>query len=95
VKKNPITYGFLFLSVSAITLSVQAHESIVVHTCSQPTRPAYIASMVEQEFFQAQLAIFESCMFDFIREQQQQAQMHEQSAQMALDEWANYFQTIR
>jgi len=51
--------------------------------------------MVEQEFFQAQLAVFESCMFNFIREQQQQAQIREQSAQMALDEWANYFQTIR
>lgn len=50
--------------------------------------------MMEQEIFQSQLAVFERCMFEFIRGQQTQAGVHEQAAQTALDEWTEYFQSL-
>jgi hypothetical protein len=45
---------------------------------------------MEQEMFQAELAIYESCMFGYIREQQRQAGVHEDAAQSALDTWNEY-----
>jgi len=75
--------------------SVNSHETVDEHTCSKPVRPGEVSSMMEREVFYAQLAIFEQCIFDYIRGQQRQAELHEQAARSALDEWASYIQPFQ
>ncbi|NNE36768.1 MAG: hypothetical protein HKN08_00565 [Gammaproteobacteria bacterium] len=48
---------------------------------------------MENEMFQAELILFEKCMFDFIRKQQQLSEVHQQAAQVALEKWNDYLTT--
>ena len=48
---------------------------------------------MEGEIFTAELAIYEKCMFTYIRNQQREAGVHEDAAVSALDEWNEYLQT--
>jgi len=82
---------FIFLLI--ISLPAFAHDTVTGYTCTKPGKPDQAASLMEKEIFHAQLAIFEGCMFDYIRNQQRQASVHDQAAQTALDEWNNFIQS--
>ncbi len=92
MKKSSFAVHAVWLSACLFVAPALSHDIVESHDCIEPARSTSMASMIEQELFQAQLAVFESCMFDFIRAQQRQAGIHEQSAQIALDEWATFFQ---
>ena len=40
--------------------------------------------------FQAELILYEGCMFNYIREQQRLSDIHQQAAEQTLDEWNDY-----
>ena len=40
--------------------------------------------------FQAELILYEGCMFDYVREQQHLSDVHQQAAQKTMDEWNDY-----
>lgn len=89
MKQIPFIVLYVLVVFSAGIPEVPAHESIAVHACSKPVRPAQISSRWELETFQLANELFERCMFDYIRDQQKQAQRHEQAARAALDEWSD------
>ena len=93
--KTPGMHYLVFLFLAMPVLPAASHETPAVHACDKPELPSQSATMMEQEIFQSRLAIFEQCMFEFIRGQQNQAGIHEQSAQTALEEWTEYYQSLR
>jgi hypothetical protein len=76
-----------FVILLLMAVPVFAHDTVAGHTCEKPDISMQLSSTIEREILHAQLAIFESCMFDYIRDQQRQASVHEQAAQAALEEW--------
>jgi len=77
------------------TFPVNAHEEITAHSCPLPVRPGRITSQWELENYHVQLEIFERCMFEYVKDQQRQAQHHENAAQQAMQEWKSYLRMDR
>ena len=81
-----------YLSTLLLVFSIQlsAHESVESNECPPPLNTGRYTSAMEQEIFQAELSIYESCMFEYIREQQELADVHEDAADSALNTWNDY-----
>ncbi|MGK0298058.1 MAG: hypothetical protein ACI9XC_001676 [Gammaproteobacteria bacterium] len=80
------------LSTLLLFFSIQlsAHESVKSNECPSPLNTGRYTSDLEQEIFQAELSIYESCMFEYIRKQQKLADVHEDAADSALNTWNDY-----
>ncbi len=84
---------YILLLSLIFPLSVYPHETVLPADCPMPGNTGRITSQIENEMFQAELILFERCMFDYIRNQQQFSDVHQQAAQLALDEWNDYLTT--
>ena len=80
----------LLILLLVISVQLAAHESIETKVCKPPLNTGRITSDMERETFQAELAIYESCMFRIMQDQQHQADVHEQAADKTLDTWNDY-----
>ncbi|MGY8815610.1 MAG: hypothetical protein ACKVHQ_12980 [Gammaproteobacteria bacterium] len=81
-----------YLSTLLLVFSIQlsAHEAVELNECPPPLTTGRYTSDMEQEIFQAELSIYESCMFEYIREQQKLADVHENAVDSALNTWNEY-----
>mgnify|MGYP006209620219 CR=1 FL=1 len=86
-----------YLSILLLVFSLQlsAHESVQSIECPPPLNTGRYTSEMEQEIFQAELSIYENCMFEYIREQQRLADVHEDAADSALNTWNDYLSIRR
>jgi hypothetical protein len=80
----------LTILIFFLSFQLAAHESVETKVCNTPSNTGRITSDMEMEMLQAELVIYEKCMFDFIRDQQKQAEVHEQAAQNAMITWNDY-----
>lgn len=81
---------YIFLLYLILPLAAVSHESVAPVECPKPTNTGRITSQIENEMFQAQLILYERCMFDYIQQQQQLSDVHQQAAQKTLDDWNEY-----
>ena len=84
-----------YLSILLLIISINgfAHEKIEQQSCAQPANTGRITSDIESEMFQAELLIYERCMFDYIRAQHDQADVHDYAADVALELWNEYLRS--
>jgi len=73
-----------------IPLTAYTHETVSPNECPKPANTGRITSQMEHEMLQAELILYEGCMFNYIREQQSLSDVHQQAAQKTLDEWNDY-----
>jgi hypothetical protein len=76
-----------------ISFPVMAHDAVDAHSCRAPRSSGPVNSTMEREIFHAELSIYEKCMFEYVREQQKLAEVHDSAARATLDEWNNYIES--
>lgn len=81
---------FVILLTLIFPLTAYTHETVSPVSCPKPGNTGRITSDMEKEMFQAELILYEGCMFDYVREQQRLSDVHQQAAQKTLDEWNDY-----
>ena len=84
-----------YLSILLLIFSINsfAHEKIEQQSCTLPANTGRITSDIESEMFRAELVIYEQCMFEYIRDQYDQADVHDYAADVALELWNEYLQS--
>lgn len=87
-------------SISALLLAVvalspcisQAHDETMLPDCNKSFMSETISSDMDRKNFELQLNLYEKCIFDYIKAQHKQAQVHQQAAEQAIDVWAIHLQ---
>lgn len=74
----------------AIALPVMADMFTPRHSCSKPHKPYQFNSQWELDNFNDEVQIFKQCILDFVDEQNEAAQRHQEAASDAIDEWNNF-----
>lgn len=60
------------------------------HSCFQPSRPYEFRDEWERDNFLSDVDTYRACIEDFIEEQNEAANGHQQASEDAVDEWNNF-----
>ncbi len=60
---------YILLLSLVFPLNIYSHETVSPADCPTPGNTGRITSQMENEMFQAELILFEKCMFEYIRQQ--------------------------
>ncbi len=71
-------------------LPVMADMFTPSHSCSKPYKPYQFNSQWELDNFNNEVESFKLCISDFVDEQNEAAQRHQEAASDAIDEWNNF-----
>ncbi len=74
----------------AISLPVLADMFTPSHSCSKPYKPYQFNSQWELDNFNDDVQRFKRCISDFVEEQNEAAEKHQQAASDAIDEWNRF-----
>lgn len=74
----------------AIAFPVMADMFTPSHSCSKPYKPYQFNSQWELDNFNDEVQSFKRCISDFVDEQNEAAQRHQEAASDAIDEWNNF-----
>jgi hypothetical protein len=58
--------------------------------CRKPSKPYRFTSEYEVESFKSDVDAYERCIDEFVRKQQEAAQVHKDAAKRAVDEWNSF-----
>lgn len=86
IKKSLLFGTFIII----ITLSSVADIITPSSYCSKPYKPYQFNSQSEIDNFNYDVEVYKQCISDFVEEQNQAAERHQQAASNAIDEWNNF-----
>ena len=78
----------IMLLVFASTLSADMFTPS--HGCSKPYKPYQFTAEWEIQNFRNQVSQYKNCIADFVDEQNEAAQAHQEAAEEAIAEWNNF-----
>lgn len=80
----------IIMLLCVISFSLQADMFTPSHSCSKPFKPYSFSSEFERDRFIQDVEDYRDCLNDFIEEQLEEAESHQEAAQDAADEWERY-----
>ena len=86
--KNKILWSLCI--VSALTIPVFADMFAPSPICSKPSKPYQFNSQWEIDSFYSDVERYKQCIQNFIEEQNQAVEIHQQAASDAIDEWNRF-----
>jgi len=86
-KKRIIISGFVILVVSLPILADMFSPS---PSCFKPYKPYEFNSQSELDSFNDEVERYKRCISDFVEEQNEAAESHQQAANDAIEEWNRY-----
>ncbi|GAB3317439.1 hypothetical protein [Haliea atlantica] len=79
-----------FTAILAIAFPVMADIFTPSHSCSKPYKPYQFNDQWELDNFNDEVQRYKRCITDFVDEQNEAAEQHQQAASDAIDEWNNF-----
>ena len=76
--------------MAAVSLPVLADMFSPSPSCSKPSKPYEPASQWELDNFNDDVEQYKRCISDFVEEQNEAVQTHQQAASDAIDEWNRF-----
>lgn len=82
-----VLYTFLLAGLILPALSDTFRPS---HSCSKPYKPIQFNTEYEVEQFNMAVERYKRCINDFVEEQMDEAEKHQEAANEAIQEWNNF-----
>ena len=79
-----------FVVIPLLTFAVQADSVEPGHSCTKPNKPDEFNSQRELDSFNNDVQRYQSCLYDFVDQQQEAIQRHQRATKDAIDEWNNF-----
>jgi len=77
----------VLLLVSSPTIADMLQPS---HSCIKPYKPYEFTDQWQLDRFKGEVEMYKQCIADFIEEQNEAIENHQQAAEEAIDEWNHY-----
>ena len=79
-----------FITILLLTFSAQADNADPSPSCSKPDKPNKFNTQSELDSFNNGVQQYQRCLYDFVKEQEEEIQRHQRAANDAIDEWNNF-----
>jgi len=82
--------SLIFAVFLLVAGSTQADTFTASHSCAKPYKPYKFTSEWEVTQFKNSVQRYKGCINDFVEEQNEEAQRHQDAAEEAIDEWNRF-----
>ena len=80
----------IFTLISVMAFPAMADMFAPSHSCSKPYKPYQFDDQWELDRFNDDVQRYKRCISDFVDEQNEAAEQHQEAANDAIDEWNTY-----